>query len=48
MKTNPNDFTPFCLNYLRETEFSVLTMITNKYRSTLNVEADLRVVISNI
>jgi hypothetical protein len=38
----------FASTYLCETAFSTLTIIKNKYRSRLNVEADLRVVVSNI
>ncbi|XP_022182070.1 protein FAM200A-like [Myzus persicae] len=39
---------PFASTYLCETAFSTLTIIKNKYRSRLNVEADLRVAVSNI
>ncbi|XP_025420945.1 protein FAM200A-like [Sipha flava] len=39
---------PFATNYLCETTFSTLTIIKNKYRFRLNVEADLKVVVSNI
>ncbi|XP_060875374.1 protein FAM200A-like [Metopolophium dirhodum] len=39
---------PFSSTYLCETAFSTLTIIKNKYRSRLNVEADLRVAVSNI
>lgn len=39
---------PFASTYLCKTAFSTLTIIKNKYRSRLNVEADLRVAVSNI
>ncbi|KAL4105285.1 hypothetical protein QTP88_020538 [Uroleucon formosanum] len=39
---------PFASTYLCGTAFSTLTIIKNKYRSRLNVEADLRVAVSNI
>ncbi|XP_060861886.1 protein FAM200A-like [Metopolophium dirhodum] len=39
---------PFASTYLCETAFSTPTIIKNKYRSRLNVEADLRVAVSNI
>ncbi len=38
----------FCTTYLCEKTFSALTYIKNKYRSRLNVEDDLRVVVSKI
>ncbi|XP_025422537.1 zinc finger BED domain-containing protein 5-like [Sipha flava] len=39
---------PFASTYLCETAFSTLTIIKNKYRSRLNIEADIRVAVSNI
>ncbi|CAK9818805.1 SCAN domain-containing protein 3 [Anthophora quadrimaculata] len=39
---------PFCATYLCEQAFSVLLYMKSKYRNKLNVEADLRIKISNI
>ena len=39
---------PFCTAYLCEQAFSVLLYVKSKYRNKLNVEADLRIKLSNI
>ena len=39
---------PFCTTYLCEQAFSVLLYVKSKYRNKLNVEADLRIKLSNI